>query len=43
VKQVTDSAQDMVTEFERKKELVDKIFFYIKRILAFSFVGVIIG
>jgi hypothetical protein len=41
VKQVTDSAQAVLTEFERKKVLFNMILTIVKRLLAFTFVGII--
>jgi hypothetical protein len=41
VKKVTDSAQAVVTEFERKKVQVDMILTIVKRLLAFTFVGIL--
>jgi hypothetical protein len=43
VKLVTDSAQAAVREFENKKEIVEMTLMVLKRLLAFTFVGIIFG
>jgi hypothetical protein len=43
VRKVKDAGKEMLVEFERNKTFLDMIFMNLKRMIAFAFVGIILG